>query len=180
VVLFKEIVTKAVLGKAKKNFNNVYTITPEAEPTTVLGCWIINHKFKGHEMGDKIIIDGSFDVNMWYSHDSDSKTSVVTKRIDYNETVSVKTRSENDFSNDIEIIVRALKQPNCNRVEIKNGGIEFEIEKELGVEVVGDAKVKISVEAEEEPWEIAEEEEEVITPQIEKEIEETVNENFLQ
>jgi spore coat protein E len=40
---YKEIVTKAVIGKGKKSFNDVYTITPEIAPTTVLGCWVINH-----------------------------------------------------------------------------------------------------------------------------------------
>ena len=38
---YKEIVTKAVIGKGKKSFNDVYTITPEIAPTTVLGCWVI-------------------------------------------------------------------------------------------------------------------------------------------
>lgn len=40
---FKEIVTKAVIGKGKKSFKNNYSITTEAVPTTVLGCWVINH-----------------------------------------------------------------------------------------------------------------------------------------
>lgn len=40
---FKEIVTKAVIGKGKKYFKNSYTITTEDIPTTVLGCWVINH-----------------------------------------------------------------------------------------------------------------------------------------
>ena len=51
---YKEIVTKAVLGKGKKFFKNNYTITPEAKPSTVLGCWIINHNFKGFKTGNKI------------------------------------------------------------------------------------------------------------------------------
>lgn len=173
---FKEIVTKAVIGKAKKHFKNVYSITTEIEPSTVLGCWIINHKFKGYEMGEKIVVDGSFDVNIWYSHDSDSKTSVVTKKIDYNEAVNVKVREENDFSSDTEIMVRALKQPNCSRVEIKDGIIEFEVEKELGVELVGDTKIKIAIEADDEVWETVEEE---LTEEVEKEIEENINEEYI-
>ena len=41
--LYKEIVTKAVIGKGKKYYKNSYTITTDNEPTTVLGCWVINH-----------------------------------------------------------------------------------------------------------------------------------------
>ena len=40
---FREIVTKAVIGKGKKLFSNNYTLIPEEIPTTILGCWVINH-----------------------------------------------------------------------------------------------------------------------------------------
>lgn len=173
---YREIVTKAVLGKGKKHFINVYTLKTEAVPSTVLGCWVINHKFKGYQTGDKIVIDGSFDVNIWYSFDNDSKTGVVSKKVDYNETVKVKVKEESDLTSDMEIIVRPLKQPNCLRVGIKNGEIEYEIEKELGVELVGDTKLKIAVETDEEPWETIEDE---VTDEVTKEIDDNVKENFI-
>lgn len=40
---FKEIVTKAVIGKAKKTNNANFLLTPEEKPNTILGCWVINH-----------------------------------------------------------------------------------------------------------------------------------------
>ena len=40
---YREIVTKAVVGKGKKHFVNQSTVTPEVVPTTILGCWVINH-----------------------------------------------------------------------------------------------------------------------------------------
>lgn len=42
MALYKEIVTKTVIGKGKKYFKNNYTLTPTDKPTTVLGCWVIN------------------------------------------------------------------------------------------------------------------------------------------
>ena len=153
MALYREIVTKAIVGKGKKTFNNNYEIETENTPTTVLGCWVINHKFKGYKVGDKVGIDGSFDVNIWYSYDNDSKTTVINKTIDYNEIVNVKTKDDTDLSNSSDIIIRVLKQPTCSKVNIKeNNKITFDIEKELGVELVGEAKVKISVEGEEDPW----------------------------
>ena len=71
---YKEIVTKAVIGKGKKYYKNTYTINTENTPTTILGCWVINHKFKGTEVNNKIVITGSFDVNLWYSYNNDNKT----------------------------------------------------------------------------------------------------------
>ena len=52
-------------------------------PTTILGCWVINHKFNGYKTGEKIGVNGSYDVNIWYSYDNDSKTTVVNKNISY-------------------------------------------------------------------------------------------------
>ena len=58
---FKEIVTKAIIGKGKKYFKNNYSISVSDNPTTVLGCWVINHKFKGYKSGEKITITDSKD-----------------------------------------------------------------------------------------------------------------------
>lgn len=149
---FKEIVTKAVVGKGKKFFKNSYTVRCDNSPTTVLGCWVINHKFKGYKTGDKIGVDGSFDINIWYSYDSDSKTAVINKKIEYNDLFNVKVRDNSDLAGDTDVIVRCLNQPSCSSVKIDGNDISFNIEKELGVEIVGETKVKISVEDDEEPW----------------------------
>ena len=156
--LYKEIVTKAVIGKGKKYFKDNYNISLENTPTTILGCWVINHKFKGYKTNEKIGVSGSYDVNIWYSYDNDSKTAVVNKNISYNNLFNVKLRENSDLSNDTDIIVRPLKQPNCSGVNIDGKNIVFDIEKELGVEVVGETKVKISIEEDEEPWDEIEDE----------------------
>lgn len=171
---FKEIVAKTVIGKGKKYFKNSYTLEAENEPTTILGCWVINHKFKGYKTGDKIGVDGSYDINIWYSYDNDSKTTVVSKKIDYNDLFSVKIKDSADLSGDTDIIVRTLKQPNCLKVNIVgNKKISFDIEKELGVEIVGEAKMKISIEEDEEPWdEILDEVDDEVLDKIDKEVKE--------
>lgn len=175
---FKEIVTKAVIGKGKKYFKNSYTITTENIPSTVLGCWVINHKFKGYKSGDKIGVDGSYDVNIWYSYENDSKTTVVNKKIDYNDIFNVKVKESSDLSSDTDIIVRTLKQPNCVGVNIDNdGNITFDIEKELGVEIVGETKMKIAIEEDEEPWDDVEDD---IDEEILKEIDDSVKEDYIE
>ena len=90
---FKEIVTKAVIGKGKKHFNNNYTVQTEQKPTTVLGCWVINHKFKGYETNEKIGVNGSFDINIWYSYDKDSKTAVISKTINYDDKFNLRKKN---------------------------------------------------------------------------------------
>ncbi len=166
---YKEIVTKAVIGKGKKVYTDKYTITPEINPTTVLGCWVINHNFKGYPNSGKIVIDGSFDVNIWYSFDGDTKTNVINKKINYSVSESVRTRSDSSITDDTEVIVRSLKQPTCSNVSIVDGNIEFTIDKELGIEIIGDTKAKILVEDDDDEWDILSED---VDTQIDKEVNE--------
>ena len=148
---YREIVTKAVIGKGKKKYNNSYDIHVDNIPTTILGCWIINHNFKAHEENDKIIIDGSCDANIWYSYDNDTKTMVANKTITYTE--EEKALASNTTTGTKDIIVRSLKQPTCISAKSEGNTIKLDIEKELGIEIVGDTKVKIaSVDDEDDIW----------------------------
>ncbi len=175
---YKEIVTKAVIGKGKKYFKNNYTIKSETTPSTVLGCWVINHKFKGYKTGDKVGVDGSYDVNIWYSYEGDSKTAVVNKKIDYNDVFNLKLKDSGDYVSDTDIIVRTLSQPNCTKVNItEDGSINFDIEKELGVEIVGEKKMKIAIEDDEEPWDIIDDD---IDDSILNEIDANVEPNYIE
>lgn len=165
MAIYKEIVTKAIIGKGKKDFKDTYSLELDTKASTVLGCWVINHNFKGYPKDGKIVIDGSFDVNIWYSYDNDTKTNVVSKNITYNDITSVKAK---DITDETEVIVRSLKQPTVSKVDVKDNTIEFIIEKELGIEIIGDTKAKILVEEDEDPWEIIGD----VDEQIDKEVSE--------
>ena len=173
---YKEIVTKAVIGKGKKSFKNKYDLEVEEVPTTVLGCWVINHKFEGFKSGDSVGVNGNFDINIWYSYENDTKTKVVSKNIEYNDTFNVKLRSSADLSQETDIIVRSLENPTCSDVEIDGNKINFTIDKELGVEIVGETKVKIAIEEEEDPWDIIDDD---VTEEDLENIEKEVNEEYL-
>lgn len=174
---YKEIVTKAVVGKGKKYYKNTYTIDVGTPVDTVLGAWVINHKFLGKEAGKKIEIEGSFDVNLWYSHDNDTKTSVITKTVPYTELVMVSQKESID-SGKRDIIVRSLKGPNCISAKEDGSSIIIDIEKELGVEIVGDTKVKIAIEEDEEPWDEIKDEEKI--EESLKEIDKEIKEDYLE
>ena len=170
---YKEIVTKAIIGKGKKSFTTTKEQKLEHKPSTILGCWVINHNFKGTRVNDKINVTGSYDVNIWYSYDNDTKTDVFKTTDTYSEAVNIRKRDES--SADEEIIIRSLKQPSCSKVDIKDNNVIYTIDKELGIELVGDTKVKIAVNLDEDPWEeIVEDKKDV-----EKEIEDTVKEDFI-
>lgn len=164
---YKEIVTKAVVGKGKTSSITEHVLTPSSTPTTILGCWVINHKFTGNKVNDTATINGTFDINIWYSKEKNTKTEVVTETVNYTETVALKS-VDDEYDGTDEIIIRATKQPNCIKAEIKDGIIYYSIEKELSVEVVGDAKIRVGINDEDDD-----------SNTVEEEIEDNVKEDFL-
>ncbi len=167
---YREIVTKTVIGKGKKTFTTNNRKTVENTPSTILGCWVINHNFQGQKVGEKVTITGSYDINIWYSYDNDTKTDVIRQTDNYNEIVTIK--NNRDVVNE-EIIVRSLKQPSCVKVDIEGNDIVYTIEKELGIELVGDEKVKIETSDEEDPWD-------EILDDVGDKIEKEVKEDFIE
>ena len=76
-----------------------------------------------------------------------------------------------------DIIVRSLKQPSCTNAKSEGKTITIDIEKELGIEIVGDTKIKVAVSEDEEPWDIIDESE--YSEETEKEINQTIKEDYL-
>lgn len=161
---FKEIVTKAVVGKGKKTTIDNHTIELSTNPSTVLGCWVINHTFKGIKEKDSVKVIGTFDTNIWYSKDDNTNTEVYKDVVNYEEIIPIKKLE--DFDGQDEIIVRVVKQPTVTSAEFKENKLEYSIEKTIACELVGDAKIKIGVE-------------EYSDDPIEEEIDDEVVEDFL-
>ena len=150
---YKEIVTKAVIGKGKKTTKEKRVIDLNQSVDNVLGCWVINHSFGGIYDNGNLFINGSYDVNIWYSFDNSSKTNVLIKRFDYKDRMNVSIKENGTLSNNSDLIVRALSQPSVIDVKVENNTIELIVEKQMGMEVVGDAKVRVTVTDEEDDYE---------------------------
>ena len=163
---FKEIVTKAVVGKGKKTTIDNHTVELSTSPSTILGCWVINHNFQGTKEKDSVKVVGSFDTNIWYSKDDNTNTDVYKDTVSYEEVVPIKKLE--DYDGQDEIIVRVIKQPSVIKAELKDNKLEYTVEKTIACELVGDAKIKIGVEDLNE-----------IEDPISEEIEEKVDEDFI-
>ncbi len=172
---YKEIVTKAVVGKAKKNSVSKFSVQPEETPDTILGCWVINHSFEGKNNNGAVGINGAFDVNVWYSYNGDTKTAVTTKRFNYNDKMNIRLKDGARLNDASEIIVRSLNQPTVTDVKINNGIVDLSIEKELGVEVVGNTMIKVSVEEDPDDYELIED---IDDTEVDEKIE-SIDENYL-
>ena len=83
-----------------------------------------------------------------------------------------KLKDEATLSSTSEIIVRSLKQPTVTNVAVLDGNISLDIEKELGVEIVGDTKIKVPIEDDFDDYEEIVDEEDIAKI-------DNVNENYL-
>ena len=169
---FKEIVTKAVIGKGKKQFTDNLSLQVTNSPNTILGCWVINHNFSGSFSNGTVTINGSYDVNIWYSYDNDTKTEVLKDTKNYIETINVQGNSDTENE---EVIIRSLSGPSCSKAEISGSVINCTIDKTLGIELVGDTKVRINTLDEVDDWEEITDSDTTIDEKIDEE----VNEDYL-
>lgn len=172
--VFKEIVTKAIIGKGKKSTDQKLTITTDSNIDTVLGCWVINHSFSGINSNGKVVVNGAYDVNVWYSYDNNTKTNVLVNRFTYQDTMNVKIKDNGEMTNTSDIIIRSLNQPSVTDVFVENNIVNLTVHKEMGAEIVGDITVRVSVEDEFEDYEEIED----IDEEIEK-IDTEVSEDFI-
>ncbi len=83
----REIITKAVCGKGRKFSHVSHTVTPSNAPSSILGAWIINNQYEAVGSGDGVEVVGSYDINIWYSYDRNTKTDVAKETVSYVEVV---------------------------------------------------------------------------------------------
>jgi len=145
---YREIITKAVCGKGNKFTKAKHKITPPHKPSSILGCWIINHKYKARKVAkDKVEVTGSYDISIWYSFHKNTKTEAITERVTYKETVPLTEKDKHCFRGADEVIVKVTQQPNCLECEISKCGekILVEVERGFTVKLLGETKIYVKV-----------------------------------
>ena len=141
----REIVTRAVVGRGKKIIRQSDTLTASNEPYSILGCWVINHDFEGKLHDDVVTIDGTYEIDIWYSYESNTKTDIARQQVSYTKTI--KTRQiANDINKDCrEILIQAIQEPTVTNASINEDTICVDICFELLVEVIGETKIKVQI-----------------------------------
>ncbi|KGA98519.1 spore coat protein [Alkalihalobacillus alcalophilus ATCC 27647 = CGMCC 1.3604] len=144
---FREIITKAVCGKGQKFSENTHHIKPSNKPSSILGCWVINHKFDAAKKGENVEVTGSYDINVWFSYDDNTKTEVASQTVPYTDIVELTVRDQNVLSEEMEVIARAVQQPNTLEATITEAGdrVAVQVEREFVVECIGETKIAVAV-----------------------------------
>lgn len=145
---YREIITKAVCGRGRKLSKSENHVSPSHRPSSILGCWVINHRYHAKKKSsDCVEIHGSYDINIWYSFNDNTKTEVVTETVDYCDEIILSSRDENCLHDDYEVVAKVIQQPNCLQCKIENQGnrIAVEVEREFVIKVIGETKVNVRV-----------------------------------
>ncbi|HLS34888.1 MAG TPA: outer spore coat protein CotE [Bacillota bacterium] len=145
---YREIITKAVIGKGRKYTKENHFIKPPHQPSSILGCWVINHLYNAKMKSKKSVqIQGSYDINVWYSYNDNTKTEVVTERVSYKDTVPLSVRDKHTTSERYDVIAKVIQQPNCLtcKIDKKTKKIDVKIEREFVVQVIGNTKLYVKV-----------------------------------
>lgn len=146
---YREIITKAVCGKGREFTKETHHVQPAHKPSSILGCWIINHLYNAKKCSnDSVAVNGSYDINIWYSYNDNTRTEVVTKTVKYRDEIKLKSIDENCLNDDYDVVANVIQQPNCLECKIQKSGndIAVEVEREFIVEVIGDTKVFVKIE----------------------------------
>ena len=165
---YKEIVTKAVIGKGKKTYRKKYVIDTDNTPNTVLGCWVINHGFTATLDQDCVVINGDFEINIWYAYDEDSNTELHKEKISYSELVPFKMKKGEELTFKQELKAYCTNYPSCTELKIKDEKLYLKIKKDFIVDAIGEAVIKVQLS-----------DLTVDNLDLEEEIEENVDTNYL-
>lgn len=143
----REIITNAVCGKGSKYSQTTYTLRPANRPTTIGGCWVMNHSYEAELVGDYVEVHGRFDVNVWYSYSGNSETAVAKDTVSYVEQIALRELDPFCLREEMSVATRVLQQPNCLDASVVDSGsdITVRVEKEIAVEVIGKTKVYVMV-----------------------------------
>ncbi|WDV44140.1 outer spore coat protein CotE [Clostridiaceae bacterium M8S5] len=147
----RTIITNAVCGEATETFQTaVYITTDDKKPSKILGCTIKNTEIiesSFDEISPKkmdITVNGRFEVHVWYEASGDTK--VAKNIVKFSENIQLDKIEDNKYYNK-HVLAWINKSPNIvgTMVISKDGkpSISVEVEYEIGVEVIGEARLNI-------------------------------------
>lgn len=148
----RTIITNAVCGRTTQTCHPTVYIPSEnsVEPTQVLGCTITNAEIQESKFENftnnsiNIKVEGEFVIHVWYETSGD--TIVSKSKVKFSEVIPVESLEEEKYHKK-SILSRIIKNPTCIGTMIVNKdgtpSIAIQVEYEIGIEVIGEARVNI-------------------------------------
>jgi len=103
----------------------------------------MNHVYEAELVGDYVEVRGRFDINVWYSYNGNTDTAIAKETVTYTEQIALRDLDDACVRDSREVCVHVIQSPNCLDATLTGNGSEVlvRVEKELGVEVIGQTKL---------------------------------------
>lgn len=155
----REIIVKTLMGKGKLSLEESKEISLNEIASKTLGCWIINHRYEATLNDKEVSLNGTYDVQLWYATDNDSKTNVYYETIPFSGIFTMSYRSLESLSDDILLKVHVIKYPTACKMElVEENKVRIFIESEYLVDTFQDAILSIETLEEDNEVEVIDEE----------------------
>jgi spore coat protein E len=143
----REIISRAVCGSGKKFSQAVHRLQTPHKPSSILGAWVINHQYAAVRFHEGVEIEGSYDINIWYSYDGNTKTDVAKESVSYVEHVPLSDLDEKHLSQTAKVFAEALQHPSCVEatVDTADDRVLITIEREFQAELIAETKLCVVV-----------------------------------
>jgi spore coat protein E len=143
----REIISRAVCGTGKKFSQVVHRVFTAHKPSSILGAWVINHKYEAVRYGEGVEIEGSYECNIWYSYDGNTKTDVAKESVSYVEHVPLSYLDERHLPRTASVFAEALQHPSCVEASIEStdDAVRITIEREFQAELIAETKLCVVV-----------------------------------
>jgi len=142
----REILTKAVIGKGQKTFEiDVELPQTLTLPDRTLGAFITNHQMNVRKSGDAIELSGKYDLHVWYTHHADTETEVTRSTVEYGNTIELQNALRDHLLETDEIMCEEIVAPYATNVRVEEGLITADTQFEVGVEVIGETKMRVAI-----------------------------------
>ncbi len=149
---YREIITKAVCGTAKKVFrySQQFSTADGGSPTQILGTSITQIRLKDPEIeADNSQIgvraSGIFEVHIWYAYNSGKSTDLLRQAIHFEEIIPV-TEYDGQILSLTDAKATVFKPPQAQEATItREGKIKVDFELGMYVEVIGETKILVKV-----------------------------------
>ncbi len=148
----REIIAKTLMGKGKLDISEIRKLQLKEEASKTLGCWIINHAFEARVEDKNVIIEGQYDVQLWYATDNDQKTSVYYETVPFSANFNVVWKKLVTINDEKYLKVHVIKYPTASEMNlVDQHTAEIRIESEYFLDVFQEAILRIeTLEAEHE------------------------------
>ncbi|MFZ5597913.1 MAG: outer spore coat protein CotE [Bacillota bacterium] len=149
---YREIITKAVCGTAKKFFrySQQFAATEGITPSQILGSSITQMRLKEPEIeteGDKIgvRVNGIFEAHIWYAYNGGKSTDLIRQAIHFEEVIPV-SEYDGQILSITDARATVIKPPQAQDTVItRDGKVKIDFELGIFVEVVGETKIFVKV-----------------------------------